>query len=124
MTEDRKKQAKVNVLEMLISWRKGNKKKLYKLTLLSWRKNSKYSLKKKHSKEQLGLCLNEILAYDILEIKLIAPVMADAIVNIIFANSKLSGVYRIRFISESEPYITSASVPFRFNPNSIRQIDL
>ena len=120
--EKRKIQARKNIVDMLGIWSRGTKKELYKLTQLSWRKNNKWSIRKKHTKKDLSR-FTEILAYDILEVKLLSQSMADAYVYIKFSDDRLTGSYRIRFVSENKPYQASTSASFKFNPNSLRKID-
>lgn len=51
MTEQRKNQARKDVVNMLEVWYMRTKGELYKLAQLSWKKNSKWSTKKNIKKQ-------------------------------------------------------------------------
>ena len=114
-----KQKAIEDASEMLQVMYKGIAKDLYKYTQLSWRQTGKKIMGFYRHKSPTVLYLPDFEFFVIKKIHFHSPVMIDVYVQL----GNL-GIYRIRMIAEKKPYVTHPQAKFRYNPNSLRKVEV
>lgn len=115
--EQLKEKALKEALQILEAFAIGDKIKLFQHTQLSWRVRKKNILFNKVKKPDI-LFIPQNENIEITGLYFHTPVMVD-----LFAKFD-KDIYRIRMIAEKKAYKTCPSAHFRYNPNSLRKVDL